>query len=351
MSFRRWCARSLVLSALVLVSGCASDPEPASFEFETMGTLARCDLALPDGMTAPEAQTMVTAVYDSVTAVFSTWHPDTELSRLNRAPADSAVNLSPWLFQCLDQAERIRILSEGAFDPTAEPLMRLWGFYQREGQLPSDTEIDSARALMGDWAFTGDSEATKRKADTRFDLGGIAKGYAVDLAAASLRNAGVTDGLVDLGGNLFCLGGAPEREDWRVGIRDPLDRTTYFASVTVSGQAVATSGSYERFVTIDGERYGHIMNPATGRPAKGVLGVTVFAETAALADALSTALFVQGHGVGRIFLKLLPDPVDVLMVIPGREGEKARVLYTPGLLGRITLLEDYADTYDLVEWR
>ena len=350
MSFRRLCALFFILCSF-LMGGCSSEPTPASFEFETMGTLARCDLELPKGLSLTDAQALVTAVYDSVNTVFSSWSPDSELSRLNRAPADSAVTLSPWLFQCLDAASRLTVLSEGAFDPTAEPLMHLWGFYQGQGRLPTEAEIDAIRPLMGGWAFTGESEVTKRTAETRFDLGGIAKGFAVDRAAERLRKAGVVNGLVDLGGNLFCLGGAPGREDWRVGVRDPLDRTTYFASVTVSGQAVSTSGSYERFVTIDGQRYGHIMNPATGRPAEGVLGVTVFAGTAVLADGLSTALFVQGPGVGRIFLKFLPDPVEVLMVVPGPEGEKARVLYTPGLADRVTLLAGYEDTYELVEWQ
>jgi len=344
--------RALAILVLVpaLLTGCTSDPDPTTFDFETMGTVARCELQLPDGLAPAEAQTLVTTVYDSVATVFSTWDPDTELSSLNRAPADSAVTLSSWLFECLDEAERMRVLSEGAFDPTAGPLMHLWGFHRREGRLPAQAEIDSARALMGGWAFTGESEVTKWTAETRFDLGGIAKGFAVDRAADRLRKAGVTDGLVDLGGNLFCLGGAPEREDWRVGIRDPLDRNTWFASVNVTGRAVATSGSYERFVTIDGTRYGHIMNPRTGRPAEGVLGVTVFAETAVLADALSTALFVQGPGWGRIFLKTLPDEVDVLMVVPGPEGGKARVLVTSGLFDRVTLLEGYGETYELVEW-
>jgi thiamine biosynthesis lipoprotein len=292
----------------------------------------------------------VAATYDSISTVFSTWQPETELSRLNRAPADSAFTLSPWLRECLGEAVHLNRISSGAFDPTAEPLMRLWGFYRREGRLPGEAEVDSARALMGGFQLTGEGQVVKQTPNTRFDLGGIAKGFAVDQVMARLEARGMTDGLVDLGGNLFCLGGAEGRDHWRVGVRDPLDRDRYFATLAVSGRALATSGSYERFVTIDGRRYGHIMNPATGRPAEGVLGVTVLAPTAQLADGLSTALFISGPEVGNHILDQLSEQVDVIMVLPGSGPGNATVLYSPGLAGKINLLKEYEGRFTLRAW-
>jgi thiamine biosynthesis lipoprotein len=332
------------------LSGCSDVPERVDFQFETMGTVARCDLELVEGLSEARARAMVAAVYDSVIAVFSTWQTDTELSRLNRAPADSATNVSPWLRDCLLFSARLQTLSSGAFDPTAEPIMRLWGFYRGQGELPSQAELDSVRGLLGKWDLTTSGSVTKTMAETRFDLGGVAKGFAVDLAVERLRNAGVTNGLVDLGGNLYCLGGAPDHRDWRVGVRDPLDRDRYFAAVATTGQGVATSGSYERFVIIDDRRYGHIMNPATGRPATGVLSATVFAPTAIWADGLSTALFVLGPEAGQELLAKLENPVDALLVVPGRGGEKARVLFTPGLENKVTILPEYIGLYELVPW-
>jgi thiamine biosynthesis lipoprotein len=330
--------------------GCAPEQERAAFTFETMGTVARCDLELPEGLSTGQAQALVEATYQEVNAVFSTWSPDSELSHLNRAPADSAVSLSPWLGQCLREAERLREISRGAFDPTAEPLMRLWGFYRRQGRLPAAAALDSARALMGGYVLGPEGTVTKHAAGTHFDLGGIAKGFAVDQAMARLQQAGVKNGLVDLGGNLFCLGGAAGRTDWRVGVRDPLNRDRYFGTVSVTDLALATSGSYERFVTIDGRRYGHIMNPATGHPAEGVLGVTVLAPSAQLADGLSTALFVAGEEAGREILSRLETPVEVIMVLPGPTEDTAEVLLTPGLEGRVSLLPDYAERFTLRSW-
>lgn len=342
--------RGLLFLFILPLSSCSDGPERMDFQFETMGTVARCDLELVDGLSPARARAMVVAVYDSVNAVFSTWQTDTELSRLNRAPADSATNVSPWLRDCLRVSARLQTLSSGAFDPTAEPMMRLWGFYGRQGNLPSQAELDSVRGLLGNWDLTTSGAVTKTMTETSFDLGGIAKGFAVDQAVRRLRNAGVTNGLVDLGGNLYCLGGAPGHRDWRVGVRDPLDRDRYFVAVAVTGQGVATSGSYERFVIIDDRRYGHIMNPATGRPAIGVLSATVFAPTALWADGLSTALFVLGPEAGKDLLAQLEQPVDALLVVPGRAGEKARVLFTPGLENKVTILPEYIGSYELVPW-
>lgn len=335
---------------LVLLVGCGPSAEKATFQFEAMGTVAGCDLELPSSLSRDSAQTMISALYDSVNTVFSIWQENTELSRLNRAPADSAISLSPWLKECLMQAKEIHKVSEGAFDPTAEPLLRLWGFYQRAGRLPSANEIDGARAAMGRWDFDEEGRVVKKSGETRFDLGAIAKGLALDLAVARLQSAGVENGLVDLGGNLFCLGGASGRDDWRVGVKDPLNKARYFATVNVTGLAVATSGSYERFVTIDGKRYGHIMNPATGRPSEGVLGVTVLAPTAQLADGLSTALFVMGPVAGKQLLGALTEKVSVIMVVPGEANNPDRVLVTPDLGNRVKVLPEYASQYHLEVW-
>ena len=135
-----------------------------------------------------------------------------------------------------------------------------------------------------------------------------------------------------------------------MGVRDPLNRDQYFATVAVTDLALATSGSYERFVTIDDRRYGHIMNPATGHPAEGVLGVTVLAPSAQLADGLSTALFVAGAEAGREILARLETSVEVIMVLPGSAEGSAEVLLTPGLEGRVSLLPDYVKRYTLRPW-
>jgi len=281
MSISRILLIFLVLISLGYSLFITSFEQPAhehSFAFETMGTEASCNLMLPPDMTGQEAENIVRSTFSKVNTALSTWSANSEISKLNRAPSDSGFTVSSLLKECLLVSGELQKKSRGAFDPTAESLMRLWGFYQRKGVMPTAAELASALSDLGHWHLDKELiHIIKDKPGTRFDLGGIAKGLAVDLAADQLLEAGIRDGLIDLGGNLFCLGGATDRNDWRVGIRNPHNRDELFASVTISNEAVATSGSYERFVTIDGHQYGHIMNPATGLPAEGILSATVIA--------------------------------------------------------------------------
>jgi thiamine biosynthesis lipoprotein len=344
-------ALSTVLFLCFLLVACGDGREVSEWELETMGTVGALRIYHADQASAERGMRSVTAVFDSVQAVMSTWDPDSEISGLNGAPAGRSVLLSPWLDDCLSHAEEMRAASGGAFDPTAEPLMRLWGFYRLEGRLPSEAEIDSARALMGDYDHDrGAGVIVKGNAGTSFDLGGIAKGFALDRAGETLAALGIEDALIDLGGNLLCLGAPPGRERWRVGVRDPRKRDRLFARVETAGGAVATSGSYERYVMIDGRRYGHIMNPATGRPAEGLLSVTVLASDATTADGLSTALFVMGLESGRRLLRdSFPDVESVFVAAPEGSGPP-RVTASRSLEGRFTLLPEIEDEY-VVEFR
>lgn len=330
-------------------AGCDQETEECQSSFKTMGTQASLRLMLPPELPADEAIGIVQDSFSEVNTALNSWSPDSEISRLSRAAADSTVNVSPLLRTCLSRSLQLHEQSGGAFDPTAESLMRLWGFYRRKGILPSVAALDSALADLGQWRMQGNPACVvKEKPGTQFDLGGIAKGLAVDLAVARLRKAGLKDGLLDLGGNLYCMGGAPGRENWRVGIRNPRNRDELFATVTISEASVATSGSYERFVTIDGHRYGHIMNPATGRPAEGLLSATVIADEGILADGLSTTLFVLGPDAALGFLAKYYRDVEAVLVVPGTGEERDNVMATRGLRGRLTLLPGFESQYRII---
>ncbi len=338
-----------LLWLLICLSGCDQPPTEHAFTFKTMGTVASCKLMLPQDLKPGEVEDIVQGSFSDVNTALSTWLPDSEISRLSRAAADSAVAVSELMRTCLQKSQQLNTQSGGAFDPTAESLMRLWGFYRRQGRLPAQAALDSALADLGRWRLEDNPvRVIKEKQGTRFDLGGIAKGLAVDLAATRLREAGVHHGLIDLGGNLYCLGGAQGRDDWRVGIRNPLNRDELFATVTVSEASVATSGSYERFVMIDGRRYGHIMNPATGRPAEGLLSATVIASEGILADGLSTTLFVLGPEKAMVFLREYYSEVEAVLVYPGAEGAVDTVMATQRLRGRFSLLPGYEKQYQVI---
>lgn len=339
---------SLLVLVMLCFTACDQPPTSHEFTFKTMGTVASCKLMLPHNLKPHEAEAMVQGAFFEVNTTLSTWLPDSEISRLSRASADSAFAVSELMAICLRKSQQLNTQSGGAFDPTAETLMRLWGFYRRKGQLPSAAAMDTALADLGRWRLEENPvRVIKEKPGTRFDLGGIAKGLAVDLAVARLRSAGLKNGLIDLGGNLYCLGGAEGRDHWRVGIRNPHNKDELFATVAISEASVATSGSYERFVIIDGHRYGHIMNPATGQPAEGLLSATVIASKGILADGLSTTLFVLGPDKALLFLKEYYPEVEAVLVFPGTGGKLDTVQATPGLKGRLDLLPGFEKKYEL----
>ena len=334
------------LAALALVftvgSGCDSPADIHRFSFATMGTVASGTVEVWDKTHKRTPEQLVAATFDSVDVRLSSWRADSELGRLSDAPADTAIPVSLWLADCLQASDALHRASNGAFDITAEPLMRLWGFYSNIGHLPSQMELDSTLGRLGGYTFDASMRTvTKSDAGTRFDLGGIAKGFAVDRAVANLVAFGISAAMIDLGGNIFCLGVPEGRQAWRVGIRDPRAPDAILATFEAVHKAMATSGSYERFVEIDGRRYGHIMNPATGRPAEGMLSVTVIGRRATMCDGLSTTLFVAGPAEAERMLREVFRQYDAVLVLPPLPGQsRARVQATAGLKNNLTLTDE-----------
>jgi thiamine biosynthesis lipoprotein len=245
---------------------------------------------------AGEAAAEATREMHRIESVMSTWREDSEISRLNRDSNGKPFAVSRELAGLLERAREFSRETSGAFDVTAMPLVRLWGFQGGEAKLPSGAELSGALARTGWEKMLVDLEAsTVTLLDgAEIDLAGIGKGYAVDRCVAILRERGVASGLVDLGGNMFAIGSPPGRDDWSIGIRDPEDPSGVIGKLLLRDEAVATSGNYENFVVIDGKKYGHIVDPRTGMTVDNVLSVTVVARTATESDALSTALFVLG---------------------------------------------------------
>ena len=295
-------------AALRCAALCRRSNAPVSVRFLAMGTLAEVSFRSGDAAAGAD---IVRAAFQEVESAASVFLPDSVLSRLNRAglaiipptASEDAFDLASLLSAALDVSRE----SGGAFDPTVNPLMRLWGFRSNPSPAspPSTEALSNALSRVG-WFRVGlsrDQDGSTKVAFARpgmeLDLGGIAKGAAVDLAFERLRAAGFRDFLVNLGGNIRVSGSpSPLRRSWRVAVRDPGNpaKTLGEPLLLTSGEAVATSGSYERFVEIAGARFSHIIDPRSGLPAPLSGSVTVVAPTATEADAWSTALFVQGAG-------------------------------------------------------
>jgi thiamine biosynthesis lipoprotein len=250
------------------------------------------------------------AALRAVEAHMSIWLADSEISRLNAAPAVKEVALSPDTAVVLQSARDAAEETGGAFDITCGPVIELWKRAGQVGRLPSEAEIADARQASS-WELIALTQraAVKRASAARVDLGGIAKGYAVDRAVGILQGAGLTGGVVDVGGDMRCFGLPPKGSAWEVDIKDPFEEGVMTVLQVRSG-AVCTSGNYARFTVIEGERYSHIVDPRSGRPAEAVPSVTVVAADALTADVWASALSVLGEQG----FALLPEGVDALMV-------------------------------------
>jgi thiamine biosynthesis lipoprotein len=332
---RRSCVVALILG---LAAPAHSTPDPktatsaeinatgarrsVSYSMRTMGTYANVTLVTADSAASVSLARLAHGAFRRVDSLMSNWTTTSEVARLNREAAAGPTPVEPEVATVLDASLRLWRESDGAFDITVEPLVRAWGFLGGPRRVPTDEEVAAAFKRVGARQLHFDAAARTLSYDNdgvKIDLGGIAKGYAVDVAADSLRVHGITDALVDLTGNMVALGSPAGSKQWRIGIRDPRDRMTHFARIRLSGEAISTSGKYEQFVAANGKTYGHIMDPRTGWPAEGLISVTVVAPTALDADAWDTPLFVLGAAVAKRKAKER-DLIAVVLVEPGPNG-------------------------------
>ena len=265
---------------------------------------------------------------DRIDRLMSHYREDSPLSRINRDAARGPVTVDPELFDFVAVALDYSAGSDGAFDVTVGALMKAWGFFRGEGRFPSDAAWSRARAATGfRHVRLNPSERTIRfdRDGVQLDLGGIAKGYAIDRAVGILRREGIVSALVSAGGSTtYALGTPPDGNQWRVEVQDPLDARRIAFDVRLKNRALSVSGVSEKSFERDGVRYSHIMDPRTGRPVQGVLGVIVQSPTGTAGDAIDNILFVQGVDRGRAFLRRHPD-VEATFLLPGGASGWTRV--------------------------
>ena len=269
----------------------------SSMRFSAFGT--DCLVRVPGH--ADETREVLAAVRDRAMTIhgeMSVFDPVSAVSRLNASSGTGLTAVPEDVARILARASEMGAVTDGAFDVTVGPLASLWKPCIREGRVPSSEEITRARESVG-WEHVRVDEAGRRvalDAGTSVDLGGIAKGYAANEFERILRDHGISDALLDLGGSVTVLGAPDEAGAWTVGIQDPLAPTGVAAAqVRVSDTSVVTSGTNERFFVRGGVRYHHVVDPRTGSPTQtGLLGVTFIGPDALVADALATAALVAG---------------------------------------------------------
>jgi len=230
--------------------------------------------------------------------LLSNYRIDSELSEINRLAAQRPVKVSPELFSLLEKCQEYSRLSEGAFDWTVGPLMRVWGFYQDSGRLPADSEVKRALDRVGYQRVRLDRERRTVSFEVpgmELDPGGIGKGYAVDRMVELLQEAGVESALISAAGSsIYALGAPPGEKGWRVSIRDPKSERITAAEVFLKDESMSTSGSYEKSFEAEGKIYSHIMDPRTGYPARGILSVSAITPQTLDSEAWTKPFFVNG---------------------------------------------------------
>ncbi len=264
--------------------------------------------------------------------VYSTWAPQSELSRLNRSPPGQNIGISSELMSVLSMSKTLHVATGGAFDITIGTLVNLWGFgpVNAQAAIPDGAAIESGRQDLGISALALDEQGMtvlKQKSLT-LDLSAIAKGYAVDRAAGLLAQSGYMSYLVEIGGEIRARGLRPDGQPWLIAIEAPLANSRIaYAAIANYGEAIAVAGSgdYRNFREIGGTRYSHEIDPRTGYPiAHDLAAVTVIADSAARADAWSTALMVLGPKEG----KALADSENLAAYFIMRDGAALEHIYT-----------------------
>lgn len=248
---------------------------------------------------------------DRLDAQMSHYKASSELSAINRQAASEAVLVEPRLFRLVQDSLRYSEETGGAFDITVGPLMKAWGFFRGQGRVPPRSEIARVLERVGYRRVRLDTAARTVRFDregVELDLGGIAKGYAVDRAVAILRAAGVTRALVSSGtSTVYALGAPPDARAWKITLRDPYDAKKAADVVYLRNASLSTSGNYEKFFKVGSKVYAHIVDPRGGRPVENMLATTVLAPQATQSDALSTAFFVLGAAGSRKYLETHPN--------------------------------------------
>jgi FAD:protein FMN transferase len=266
---------------------------------------------------------------DRIDRLMSHYKPQSPLSQLNRSAARGAVAVDPELFDLIAQSLDYSRESDGAFDITVGPLMKAWGFFKGDGRVPTPAELSEVRRRVGYRHLVLDQSARTIRFDIQgveLDLGGIAKGYAVDRAIAVLRQNGITAALVSAGGStVYGLGHPPDRMSWDVKIQDPLDPTKVAFSVGLKDRALSMAGRSAKSFEVNGVLYSHVMDPRTGRPMQGILSVAVTSATGTEGDALDDALFVMGVERSRRYLNRFPGS-EAWLWLPDGKG-RARIVH------------------------
>lgn len=329
----------LLIFSLTILIGCSNNNkvvEPLEESELLMGTVV--SVSLYD----KQDQAILDKVFAKVKeleSILSINEAGTLVDKINEEAGINPVKVDDDTYTIIKKGIEYSELSNGLFDITVGPIVKLWSIGLPEAKVPTQAEIDEKLPLIGynDIELNDEDKTVylKRKGMI-IDLGGIAKGYTADVISNILTEEGVKSAIIDLGGNIFAHGKKVNGDDWRIGIQDPYsDRGDKVGVITVSNKSVVTSGIYERYIEKDGVKYHHILSPLTGYPYENeIAGITIVSDKSVDGDALSTSVFAMGVEEGMNFVNSI-DGIDAIFVTKDN-----KVYITNGLKDNFSLTNE-----------
>ncbi len=324
-----------ILVVLIFLGGCQSSEVLVKRSQMLMGTLVWVSAVAPS---EPEAQKAATAGLGEIRRleeILSTWIPESELSRINAGAGETPIDVSLETIEVLEKSLEMDRLTEGGFNLAIGPAVEAWNV-SREGQIPTQEELDAVRPLLklGNLQLdSGSRQVFLKVPGMRLDIGGIGKGYAADLAATVMKHAGATAGVVAISGDIKTFGRMPDGERFVFGIQHPRKEGALLGQLELEDEAVSTAGDYQRYFMKDGIRYHHILDPQTLQPARLSQSVTVVAKEGVVADGLDTGIFVMGPEKGMALIESLEGVEGVIVGIEGK------IFISSGLKSRLELID------------
>lgn len=293
--------RILTVLLFVLINSIAFGQQVFRKKKSLLGSPFEITVVATDSIQANSYIDLAVLEVKRIENLISDWIPTTQISRVNQNAGIAPVKVDLEVYELVERATKISKLTSGAFDISYASMDKIWKFDGSMKEMPTPEAIKKSVEKVGYQNIILNPKDTTiflKNQGMKLGLGGIGQGYIADKIKIVLQEKGCTSGLVNVSGDINTWGTQPNGDAWTVGIVNPMNKNKIFATFPLNDSAVETSGSYEKYVTFNGIRYTHIIDPRTGYPASGIVSVSVFAKQTELADALATGIFVLGVEVG-----------------------------------------------------